>query len=671
MSKIAIYCRVSTQMQHTDRQREELLARANAKKVEIPENHIYIDLISGFSKGEERPQYNKLLEAIKCHEIDEIWFSELTRLGRSSVELQVEIEKLQKQGVTLYFQKQDITVSPNKNDLGSRIVLTVLSVCASYEIELFAERSISGKITKIKNGGGVGGDSASFGYKNNQNKKMVIRDDEAEVVKWIFEQYANGKTTLDIADTLNAQGKPTALTTRVPEAAIRRESKGLPPKENTNFTKSTQQWKPSMVSKLLSKELYTGHRHVVFHKPNVDKTNNGQGQETQEREIIYEYDEYVEDLRIVSDELYQQVQERLLTAHYNKNNAVKHENLLKAKMRCGECGSNFSVGKSTENTTGYLSGGRSYKCYGRVNRRDKPQICTEGAEVKQWRLDGLVLSMSLRMFADIDLKTTAAGQISELTKRNEELTKIIESKNATLDKSREEYKQQLRRLSRIAIDDSEAVELLEEAQSNFKEKESTLKGAIEKHNKEKVANSITINNLKTISQNSSRYQRMDEIWKSKDIVKTMVDELIQEIVLFRPNPSWVLVVVRYKNNVEMWGTLKSKKYKKSEMFYDEIYCNHGIEFQTWVINNTDHHFNYNPQNKTFTYDGLSDIYNDIDAGTYTYEQLHQILSDKKWIGSYPFYCYENNEYNINPPARNSKIPIMPSRWMHNQSSASE
>lgn len=668
MSKIAIYCRVSTQMQHTDRQREELLARAEAKGVEISENHIYIDYISGFSKAEERPQYNELLEAINRKEIDEIWFSELTRLGRSSVELQSEVEKLQNQGVTLFFQKQDIIVTPNKKDLGSRIVLTVLAVCASYEIELFAERSISGKITKIKNGGGVGGDSASFGYMNNPNKKMVVRKDEAKVVKWIFEQYAEGKTTLDIADTLNAQGTPTALTTRVPEAAIRRESKGLPPKENSNYTKSTQQWKPSMVSKLLSKELYTGHRHVVFHKPNVDKANNEQEQEAKEREVIYEYDEYVEDLRIVSDELFQRVQERLLTAHYNKNNAVKHENLLKAKLRCGECGSNFSVGKSTENATGYLSGGRSYRCYGRVNRRDKPQICTEGAEVKQWRLDGLVLSMSLRMFADIDLKTTAASQISELTRRNEDLTKIIDGKKATLEKSKEEYKQKLKRLSKISIDDTVASELIEEAQSDFKKKESALNGEIDKHIKEKVSNQTAIHNLQTISQNSNRYQRMDEIWKSKDVVKTMADELIQDIVLYRPNPRWVLVVVTYKNNVEMWGTLKSKKYKRSEMFYDENYCNHGIEFHTWVINNTDHHFKYNPADKTFTYDGFSDIYNNIDAGTYTFEQLHQILYDKEWIGSYPFYCYENNEYNVNPPKRNSKIPVMPSRWINAHSS---
>lgn len=52
----------------------------------------------------------------------------------------------------------------------------------------------------------------------------------------------------------------------------------------------------------------------------------------------------MEGLRIVSDELFQQAQDKLSKAHYNKNNAVRHENLLKHLMVCGECGANFSVG---------------------------------------------------------------------------------------------------------------------------------------------------------------------------------------------------------------------------------------------------------------------------------------------------------------------------------------
>lgn len=648
MSKVAIYCRVSTQMQSTDRQREELLERAKIQEVVISENHIYIDVISGFTKGEVRPQYIDLMDAVDRKEINEIWFSEMTRLGRSSVELLSEIQKLQAKGVSLYFQKQNITVTPDKNDLGSNILLAVLAVCASYEIELFAERSISGKINKIKVGGGVGGDDRAYGYTNDKNKKMIVRPDEAETIRTIFEQYANGKSTLEIAESLNAQGTPTSLTTRAAEAAERRESKGLSPKENPHLLKSTQLWKPSMVSKLLSKDLYTGHRYVVFHKPNLEKGDDGKPVK-KEREVHFKYDKVDENLRIVSDELFQQVQERLLTAPYNKNNAIKHENLLKPKLRCGECNSNFTVGKSTENTTGYLNGGRSYRCYGRINRRDKPSICSEGADIKQWRLDGLVLSLSLKMFANIDLKKTTESQITDLSKRNNELAILIDKDKATLERNATEYKQQLKRLSKLAVDDTEADELISELQTDYVKKKSSLNDEIERLTKEKVSNAITINNLKTISKKSNLYDRMDDIWRKKDVVKTMVDELISEIVIYRPHPNWLLVVVKYKNNVELWGTVKSKKYKLSEMFYDEMVCNLGIEFYTWYIDNTDHNFNYDAKTKLFTYDGLSKAQPNIAAGTYTFEQLQKVLYETKWMATYPFYCYENNEYNINPP----------------------
>lgn len=642
MAKIAIYCRVSTQMQNTDRQREELLSLAQSKSIQIPEKHIYVDVISGFSKTEIRPKFTELMKAVDNKEIDEIWFSELTRLGRSSVELLSEIENFQRKGIKLFFQKQNLTVETNKKDLGTQVLLSVLAVCSSYEIELFAERSLSGKINKVKNGGGIGGDNNAFGYMNDSNKKMVIREEEAKVIQYIYNEYANGKSTIEIADNLNANNIPTPLTTRAKESAERRKNKGLEPKENPHYTKSTKKWKPNMVSKILSNNLYTGHRHIIFHKPNLDKDIK------KEPEIIYEYDEQVEELRIISDELFERVKQRLLQGHYNKNNAIKHENLLKHKMKCGECSSNFSVGKSTENATGYLTGGRSYKCYGKINRHDKASICTEGAEVKQWRLDGLVLTLSLQMFARTDIKTKTEQQINDLNNRNQTLTKLINDTSNTLSDETDTYKKQLLRLS-ILDDDTTAQELIKELQTEFTTKKQTLETEINQYRKEQTANSITIKNLQHITTQANLYQRMDEIWRNKNLVQTMTNEMIDTITLYRPHPHWILVITKYRNNMEMWGTLKTCKYRNDEMFFDEMVCTHGIEFHSWVINNSEQCFNYDKDTKLFHYNGCSTIYTEIPQGTYTFEQLNKILYDTQWIGSYPFYCYENNEYNINPP----------------------
>ena len=142
---------------------------------------------------------------------------------------------------------------------------------------------------------------------------------------------------------------------------------------------------------------------------------------------------------------------------------------------------------------------------------------------------------------------------------------------------------------------------------------------------------------------------MDEIWRNKNLVQTMTNEMIDTITLYRPHPHWILVITKYRNNMEMWGTLKTCKYRNDEMFFDEMVCTHGIEFHSWVINNSEQCFNYDKDTKLFHYNGCSTIYTEIPQGTYTFEQLNKILYDTQWIGSYPFYCYENNEYNINPP----------------------
>ena len=62
--KVAIYCRVSTQMQSTDRQKEELLTFAKEHNYDVSEDNIYIDIITGYSVGEDRPNYSQMLENI-------------------------------------------------------------------------------------------------------------------------------------------------------------------------------------------------------------------------------------------------------------------------------------------------------------------------------------------------------------------------------------------------------------------------------------------------------------------------------------------------------------------------------------------------------------------------------------------------------------------------------
>lgn len=364
--KVLIYCRVSTQQQTTDRQKEELLKFAAENHWNVEEEDIFIDVISGFKKGEFRPEYVKMLERVEYGDIDIILFSEFSRLARNATELLEQIKLFIDKGINLYFDKQKLWVKDSNKDVGSIILLHVLAVMSSYEIELFVERSLSGKITKVQAGHG-GGDERAYGYMHNENKQIVINPIESKIVTRIFEMYVGGYSSIQISEILNAEKVPAPYVRKLNEYKKNREAKGLEVKEY-KFDTDNLKWRISTINRLMHNELYKGNRRITFYKP--DPTNPLPLSERQDREIVYEYSEHVESLRIVSDELFQQAQDKLSKAHYNKNNAVRHENLLKHLMVCGECGANFSVGKSNETSKNYISGGRTYKCYGRVNRKD-------------------------------------------------------------------------------------------------------------------------------------------------------------------------------------------------------------------------------------------------------------------------------------------------------------
>ena len=644
--KIAIYCRVSTQMQSTDRQKEDLLAVADHFGYIVDKENIYIDIITGYSIGEDRPNYSALLDEVDKGNIGIILFSELTRLGRNSTELLAEVQRLQDKGVDLYFEKQDLWVKSDRRDLGSRILLAVLAITTSYEIELFAERSISGKIEKVNKGGGIGGDNNAYGYMNDENKMMVIREDEADVIRRIFNMYADGKSTIEICEILNAEGIPTSYGTRIKEFKENRRRKGLPTKTYEHFKdEDSLRWRPSAVSKLLAKELYKGHRVVQFHKPQVDKLEKKKGEQAG-RELIYTYDFQDEKLRIVDDELFQRVQDRLAQAAYNKNNAIKHDNLLKPKLICGECGSRFSVGKQTNTAKQYEMNPRTYKCYGMVNRKDHPRLCIKGAEMRQWRLDGLVLTLSLYMFAEINIADSNDKKISQLTSEIEDMQKVKNSKETELSTLNDEHKKALMRYAHAKDDDDTIHELMANEVADYKRKHKTLNESIEKYSKSITSRQITINKLRRLTSSYSNIKdKINEIRQNKELVKAMVDEYIEEITVFKIHKLWNLVIVHYTNGAESWGTIKNARYKKDELFYDETVCHYGIEFRTWVINNNDHSFSYNKDNQTVYYNGRSSIYEQLHEGKYTYEELDNMLDENKWIGSYPLYSYE--EYPSN------------------------
>ncbi len=98
--RTAIYVRISTAMQKTDRQVEELVAFAKANRLNFDEStDIYKDIISGFKDGEDRPNFSILMPKLELGEYQQVLFSEFSRLERKPTNLLRDLEKFQSLGV--------------------------------------------------------------------------------------------------------------------------------------------------------------------------------------------------------------------------------------------------------------------------------------------------------------------------------------------------------------------------------------------------------------------------------------------------------------------------------------------------------------------------------------------------------------------------------------------
>ncbi len=630
----AIYIRISTAMQQTDRQREELLAFASSNGLNISDDDIYTDIISGFKDGEVRPQYSLLKRKVDEGVYNQILFSEFSRLDRKPSNLLKSIEYYQSKDVHLYFKKQGLWVK-DKADISTQIMISILAVMSQYEIELFAARGIDGKVTAIKNRGINQGGLTAYGYTTTEDKILVINEVEAEIVRRIFAYYLQGKSTLEIVDILNNEDVPAPYKTRIKESKNRRKQKGLPDKEYRIDYDNTK-WRASTISRLIKNELYIGKREFTFYEP--EPSNPLPLHKRKNRKVLQQFNKVQPELAIIDEDTFYQVNKIIEDKKFNKNLGIRHNNLLKELLICGECGSNYSV-------TGNIND-RKYKCYGSIKRYDKPRTCFEGTEVQMVRLDGLVLQLLLYTFADYDLATESNKKIQEIDEQIKELNESIEKNNLQIKHISDSYSALVKKIVRLIDDENEAKSQIDGATADKDEKVAALSSSNNKARNKLTSLNLKKSSLMKMKENKSMGARQHEIRNDRNLVKEYITQFVEDITIYKMSKLWSLVIVHLIDGGEFWGTVKTARYKKEEMFYDELFCS-CPEYKSWFLNNSEHCFSYNKEDKSITYNGKSDIYTDsrhgltpLAVGTYTPEQFDEELKRANWIGSFPPYQFE-------------------------------
>ena len=197
--RVTYYARVSSE---SDEQRNSLenqicyyedLIRKNNAWTFVPG---YIDEgLSGIST-KHRENFNRMVDDAQFDKFDLIITKEISRFARNTLDSIQYTRQLLSDGVGVFFQNDNI----NTLDEDSELRLSIMSSIAQDELRKLSSRVKFGHQQAIRQNV-VLGNSRIFGYRKDQ-KRLVIDETEAPMVRELFERYATDRYSMKQLETL-------------------------------------------------------------------------------------------------------------------------------------------------------------------------------------------------------------------------------------------------------------------------------------------------------------------------------------------------------------------------------------------------------------------------------------------------------------------------------------
>lgn len=306
---IAAYCRVSTE-------KEDQLNSLEAQKQFFTEYtnrtgdnlvRLYADEGLSGTKIRNRKEFLRMMSDAEHGLFDMVVVKDISRFARNTVDLLQNIRKLKALGIETQFLTANMTSMGN-----SEFVLTIFGALAQEESANTSKRVKFGKKMNAEKGRVP---NIVYGYDKiiGDYFNLIINEQEAEIVRQIYLWYTQGGYgAARISNMLNERG-------------LR--------------TKRNCKWSQNAISRILCNEIYTGK--VINGKQEVSDFLTGQRTAKDETDwMVVEKPE----LRIISDETFQQAQDILRSRHdafklTKERQSNKH--LFSTLIKCKECGWSF------------------------------------------------------------------------------------------------------------------------------------------------------------------------------------------------------------------------------------------------------------------------------------------------------------------------------------------
>lgn len=177
MEQVVLFCRVSTTVQDYDRQVNDLTQLAKQRSWNVCAT--FTEKVSGAKHNDERKELMSMIDYIKANKIDKVLITELSRLGRDTLQVLSAIDVLNNVGVSLYIMNYNIETlnSDGKVNPMSQFMITLLAEVARMERKTIKERMESGYRNYRNNNGRVG---RKLGYRKSDEQ---FRTDYKDVIR--------------------------------------------------------------------------------------------------------------------------------------------------------------------------------------------------------------------------------------------------------------------------------------------------------------------------------------------------------------------------------------------------------------------------------------------------------------------------------------------------------
>lgn len=322
MTNAVIYARYSSYNQ-TERSIEGQLedCKAYAERNNIHIIGEYIDRAISGTSAERRPDFQRMIADSKKGLFSIILVWKIDRFARNRYDAAIYKHILKKNNVKLISINEPIAEDPT----GIMLESLLEGMAEFYSANL--SQNVKRGMRVARERGLFTGGKILYGYRLDENRRLVIDEKEAEAVRYVFEEYAKGKRLKDIIEYLN--------------------KKGYKPRDGAKFTINSFQHS-------LSNNKYLGEY-------NDDGTINPGAHP-----------------RIISDDVWNAVQKRRkLVQHAPAAAKAKVDYQLQGKIFCGMCGSPM-VGESGKGKLNVV-----YHYYSCANRK-KLHTCKKKNEKKDF-----------------------------------------------------------------------------------------------------------------------------------------------------------------------------------------------------------------------------------------------------------------------------------------------